>query len=121
MQAHGEVVFIGEIPKEKHNSVDGKSVKLCGRLDEHNFEECRATLTDPQTCASVTLDTSLVEPFDSHIGALFQVIGELEYSEKYSSVVLRTRVIRSVDGLDLILYRNVIATQREYINSRTET
>ncbi|XP_033758472.1 CST complex subunit TEN1-like [Pecten maximus] len=116
MPAYGEVVFIEEIGKSR--DVEGKSVRLCGRLDYHNFAECRATLTDPQTCTSVALDTSLVEPFDSHLSALFQVIGELEYSEKDGAVVLRTRVIRLVDGMDFILYRNVITTQREYMNSR---
>ncbi|XP_060085646.1 CST complex subunit TEN1-like [Ylistrum balloti] len=120
MLEHGEVVFIDEIKKEDVG-VGEKSVRLCGRLDDHNFEDCRATLSDPQTCSSVILDTSLVEPFDTHLGSIFQVIGELEYSETDCTVVMRTRVIRSVDGIDFILYKNVITAQRKYISSRSDT
>jgi len=99
---------------------DQYRLRLYFRLDRHNCSQSKATLCDPQSSTSLQLDTRLIEPFDARIGSLFQVIGELECGDT-NQVVLKARVIRCVDGMDLIMYRRVVDSQRRYLKSREES
>lgn len=72
----------------------------------------RATLT--HGAASVAVDTSLLGatlPF--RVGALVQVIGELELRQ--GRVVLVARVCRAVDGLNMDLYAKSVMAQRAFL------
>ena len=85
------------------------------RLDQHDFQNCRAVLTDPQTGCSVNINTSLIEPFEE-VGSIFQLIGEMSCSNE--DLTLNARLIRCVDGMDLVLYKKALELQRQYFKDR---
>ncbi|KAK6173815.1 hypothetical protein SNE40_017208 [Patella caerulea] len=114
----GKVLFIEEIHEiisMANSSVDGKSVRVTGRLERHNTESSTAVLVDPRSNKSLLIDTRLIEPFPEKLGSLFQFIGELEGVDRSLDVTLRARVVRCVDGLDLALYNQAIKAQREFL------
>jgi len=108
----GKPTFISEIVED----MNGDSVCITGRLTEHMVDICQGKLSDPQGKADVSVDTSLIEPFDAKIGSLFQMIGELETN--VDKVALKARVVRCVDGMDMALYRKVVQTQRVFFEKR---
>ncbi|KAL4236666.1 Telomeric pathways with STn1 [Mactra antiquata] len=115
----GKPTFIEEI-----NSVTdpatlvGKSVSVVGRLTMHEVGDCLAKLTDPSVKADIFVDTTLVEPFEARIGSMFFFIGELESGRDGIGVVLKARVVRCAEGLDLALYRKAIEAQRFFLDNR---
>lgn len=131
----GVQTFIDEIVEGLaiYADVGGKSVNVTGRLSEHDIDDCIAKLVDPQTKKELTIDTSLIEPFGARLGSLFQMIGELEtigsgdfrtsgsgdFRTKVGNcVVLKARVVRCVDGMDLALYRKALQLQREFLSKK---
>lgn len=117
----GEPLFIEEvIQRLSTENLEGKSVRISGKLEEHNAQDCIARLVDPQSGKHLVINTVLIEPFAAKKGSLFQMIGELEYLNNKSEVILKARVVRCVDGLDMMMYRKALQSQREYFNTRTE-
>ena len=124
----GAPVFIDEIVVGTSACAqEGQSVCVIGRLTDHEVDTCVARLTDPLTKRELTVDTSLIEPFGARLGSLFQMIGELETSNKggnlgttakRGNLVLRTRVVRCVDGLDFTMYKKAISLQRDFLSTR---
>lgn len=117
----GKPKFIEEILEDnKHGDVDGNSVCVIGRLNEHEVDICQAKLSDPQSKKDLYVNTSLIEPFGARFGSLFQMIGELETSiiKGDNDVVLKARVVRCVDGMDMTLYRKAVDCQRMYLQKR---
>lgn len=116
----GRPVFIEEIvsPDVDARAMHEMSVCLTGRLVHHDVDGCMAKLTDPQSKMDVYVDTSLIEPFGAKFGSLFQMIGELDYRSGQYGTVLKARVVRCVDGMDLVLYRKAIQCQRMYLDTR---
>ncbi|KAK7105705.1 CST complex subunit TEN1-like [Littorina saxatilis] len=99
------------------------SISVLGRLDQHDTGHCRARLVEPKSQASLTVDTTLVEPFDARIGSLFHFIGEMKPGDmdKESAMVLAARIVRSCDGLDLTMYEKALKAQRDYLKSREDS
>lgn len=87
------------------------------RLIHHNCKTGQATLCDPQTNSSVFIDTTLTEPLESVVGSLFQVIGEVEQLENCGAII-KAKIMRCVDGLDLLLYSRALEIQQQYMQSR---
>lgn len=117
----GKPTFIDEIIEDtKQMDMGGNSVCVTGRLTEHDVDSCQAQLTDPQTKKDLYVDTAFIEPFEARFGSLFQMIGELENkSDKGNNiVVLKARVVRCVDGMDIALYRKAVEYQRTYLQKR---
>lgn len=114
----GKPTFIDEISNcVNKKTLLGHSVNVIGRLTVHEVSNCLAKLADPQSKSELCVDTSLIEPFDARFGSLFNMIGELEDGNQ-NEIVLRARVVRCVDGLDLSLYRKAIESQRRYLENR---
>ncbi|XP_022320229.2 CST complex subunit TEN1-like [Crassostrea virginica] len=97
-------------------SLDKQSVRITGRLTQHDCINRRAFLSDPSTRVSVCVDTTLTEPLGGVVGSQFQVIGRLEQEDR--SPVIRTRIMRCVDGLDLLMYDRVLKAQQQHLRSR---
>ncbi|KAL3856576.1 hypothetical protein ACJMK2_011311 [Sinanodonta woodiana] len=124
MPSSGEPVLIGEILQklaDKTAELDGKSVKITGRLEDHDVQNCTTRITDPQTASSITVDTRLIEPFTVKSGSLVQVIGELDCLVDNHPVVLKAVIIRCVDGLDITMYKKALESQRQYFSNRDKT
>lgn len=119
--ASGEPLFIEEvIQKLSSENLEGKSVRITGKLDEHDAEACMGRLVDPQSGKNLVVNTMLIEPFSAKKGSLLQIIGELDCLNSRNEVVLKARVVRCVDGLDMTMYRKALQAQRDYFNSRKE-
>lgn len=88
---------------------------------QHDCINRQATLCDPQTSASVCVDTSLAEPLEGSVGSLFQVIGEVEREDGGDTTIVRARVMRCVDGMDLLMYNRALRNQQKYFQSRNVT
>lgn len=88
---------------------------------QHDCINRQATLCDPQTSASVCVDTSLAEPLEGSVGSLFQVIGEVEREDGGDTPIVRARIMRCVDGMDLLMYNRALRNQQKYFQSRNVT
>ena len=114
----GTPTFIEEITENKEK-LNSSSVCIIGKLVDHNVGMCQGTLIDPSNKQEVRIDTSLIEPFDAKFGSLFHMIGELNSSgSSGDDIVLKTRVVRCVDGIDLTMYRKAVECQRLYLSKR---
>lgn len=117
----GEALFIDEvIQRLSSENLEGKSVRITGKLEEHDAEACMARLVDPQSGKHLIVKTILIEPFAAKRGSLFQMIGELDCLNNRNEIVLKARVVRCVDGLDMTMYRKALQAQREYLHSRND-
>jgi hypothetical protein len=114
----GKPTFIEEISQyQDKTTLFGHSVNVVGRLTVHDVGTCLAKLADSQSKSDLCIDTSLIEPFEARFGSLFNMIGELEAGNQ-NDIMLKARVVRCVDGLDLSLYRKAIESQRKYLELR---
>nr|AFU81783.1 CST complex subunit TEN1 [Ctenopharyngodon idella] len=111
---------------------DGASVRTCGRsvhllklydmlrLISYVPEESKAVLSGQQSSAQchVSVQTTLVEPFQPVLGAQYFVLGEIEKADGLSGVMLRARALTCVDGVDLTLMQQAILEQRCFFKER---
>ncbi|CAH1796751.1 unnamed protein product [Owenia fusiformis] len=104
-------------------SIERKSVRIYGILQDHDFRACMAILKDPKTEEKLQLDTQSVEPFSARVGTFVQVIGEIETTTDDQRVtnggvaMLRCRVLRSMDGVDIHMYNKALKVQTEFLTS----
>lgn len=80
------------------------------RLQEYTLETAVATITDGD--ASLKVDAQHLK-LNLRPGSLYQFIGEL-HIEPTNEAILKARVGRNVDGLDLNLYHQSIQLLREF-------
>lgn len=115
----GKPTFIDEIMQNSNKQeINGQSVCVTGCLTEHDCVKCMAKIRDHQSKQDLYVDTKLIEPFNARYGSLFQMIGELDVDGKDGDIVLKARVVRCVDGLDLTLYKKAVQCQRMYFEKR---
>ena len=95
-----------------------KTRLLLFRLVSHNYRFCLATVADIRSQHFLDIDTRLVEPFEGSSGSLFQFIGEMDCLAENTDKLLKARVVRCVDGLDVMLYNQALQHQNEYLNNR---
>ncbi|XP_067228762.1 CST complex subunit TEN1 isoform X2 [Chanodichthys erythropterus] len=99
---------------------DGASVRTCGRLISYVPEDSKAVLSGQQssTQCRLSVQTTLVEPFQPILGAQYFVLGEIEKTDGLSGVMLRARALTCVDGVDLTLMQQAIVEQRRFFKER---
>ncbi len=73
---------------------------------EHRHNQC------------LLLDTRFIEPFRARPGSIFQFIGELDSASSDDHPVLRARVVRCVDGMDVAMYNKALDAQRKFFEGR---
>ncbi len=89
------------------------------RLVVHNCETCRAELSETISSQILHVDTRLLEPFDEPTGSLVTFIGEMDCLAEDCDQILKARVVRCMDRVDLNLYYKALQVQRDYLKSRT--
>ena len=115
----GEPLFIEEVlQRTSVENLEGKSVRITGKLEEYDAGASTARLVDPQSGKSLLVNTVLIEPFSAKRGSLFQMIGELDCLNNRNEVMMKARVVRCVDGLDMTMYRKALTAQWEYLSMR---
>ncbi|KAK2990308.1 hypothetical protein RJ640_014760 [Escallonia rubra] len=96
-----------------------KSLRPDRRLQDYNVEAGIATLADGS--ATLKIDTQHLH-LNLRVGSLYQFIGELFFKPN-NEAVLKARVGRNVDGMDLKLYHQSLQLLREFqaeqINGQT--
>ncbi|XP_043097716.1 CST complex subunit TEN1 isoform X2 [Puntigrus tetrazona] len=99
---------------------DGASVRTYGRLISYEPEGSKAVLGGQQSSAQchVSVQTTLVEPFQPTLGAQYFVLGEIEKTDGLSGAILHARALSSVDGIDLTLMQKAIMEQRCFFRER---
>ena len=111
----GKILRLKEICNEGRALV-GQSVRTLGRISTYDVTCSIATLQFDGF--ELKVDTRLVEPQPFRRNSLFQMIGEIDEddlrkSDRSESVVLRVRVCRCVDGLDVKLYYKALDMRRQ--------
>ncbi|XP_033641200.1 CST complex subunit TEN1-like [Asterias rubens] len=102
------------------SQLTGKAVRLIAKLDTYDCVKQRATLCsiDRQHNQRFLLDTRFIEPFHARPGSVFQFIGELDSASSNHQPILRARVVRCVDGMDVAMYNKALDAQRKFFKSR---
>ncbi|KAJ8657681.1 hypothetical protein O0I10_006496 [Lichtheimia ornata] len=88
-----------------------KSVRLKGILK--TFDPGANFATIEYDDYQLEIDTALLDPFSFPIGTMIEFIGELQSNE--AKLILRPRVARSMDTLDLELYEKAAQYKRKYM------
>ncbi|KAI3440477.1 uncharacterized protein J3R85_003552 [Psidium guajava] len=95
---------------------DGASLRVLGKLQEYSVETAVAVIVDGD--ASLKIDTQHLRDLSFRAGSIYQFIGELRIQPD-NEAVLRARVGRNVDGLDLNLYHQSLQLVRQFQVERT--
>ncbi|PIN08408.1 hypothetical protein CDL12_19009 [Handroanthus impetiginosus] len=115
----GALVTLQELNPSSPNFKQGASLRVTGKLQEYTLETAVAVIVDGG--ASLKVDTQLLK-INLRAGSIYQFIGEL-HIEPSNEAILKARVGRNVDGLDINLYHQSLLLlrkfQAEQINSRT--
>ncbi|KAI9289711.1 telomere-capping, CST complex subunit-domain-containing protein [Umbelopsis sp. AD052] len=107
----GELVMLQDLAQDPV-SFQNKSIRATGILTAYNPDSNRAVLEHKGYTLEVATD--LLDPFPYKTKDLLQCIGELELISESHQLLLRARVARKVDGLDLDVYEKTIHMRRKY-------
>ncbi|XP_064651622.1 CST complex subunit TEN1-like [Lineus longissimus] len=89
-------------------------------LMSHDIRTCRVVLQDPfKLSKQLLVDTTFIEPFSAYTGSMFEILGEVERQE--NGTILKARIAKCVDTMDLNLLRESLELQRDYFESRMGT
>ncbi|KAM7488121.1 hypothetical protein LguiB_025605 [Lonicera macranthoides] len=116
----GALVTLQELTSSSPQFRQGASLRVTGKLQDYNVETAIATIVDGS--ASLKIDTQHLS-LNLRVGSFYQFIGELHIQQPNNEGVLKARVGRNVDGIDLNLYNQSLQLLREFqadqINART--
>ncbi|KAL7144415.1 hypothetical protein ABFS83_07G010500 [Erythranthe nasuta] len=115
----GALVTLQELNPSSPIFKQGASFRVTGKLQEYNFEAALAVIVDGNV--SLKIDTQHLN-INLRSGSMYQFIGEL-HIEPNNEAIIKARVGRNVDGLDINLYHQSLQLLRKFeaeqINSRT--
>ncbi|CDS03480.1 hypothetical protein LRAMOSA00882 [Lichtheimia ramosa] len=97
--------------RDDPQSFANKSVRLKGILK--TFDPGTNFATIEYDGYTLEINTELLDPFSFPIGAMVEFIGELESNQ--AKLILRPRIARSLDTLDLELYEKAAQYKRKYM------
>ncbi|CAI9119041.1 OLC1v1020695C2 [Oldenlandia corymbosa var. corymbosa] len=86
------------------------AITVC-RLQEYDLETAIASLVEANS--SLKIDTQHLK-VNLRVGSLYQFIGELLVNSDNNEAILRARVGRNVDGMDLNLYHQSLQLLRDF-------
>uniref|UniRef100_A0A0V0GYK9 Putative CST complex subunit TEN1-like n=1 Tax=Solanum chacoense TaxID=4108 RepID=A0A0V0GYK9_SOLCH len=108
--ASGALVNLEELVPSSQHFKDGISLRVTGKLQDYDVETAVAVIVDRN--ASLKVDTQHLN-INLRIGSIFQFIGEL-LLEPDNEAILKARVGRNMDGMDLNLYRQSLQLLRDF-------
>ncbi|EYU43984.1 hypothetical protein ABFS82_07G010900 [Erythranthe guttata] len=115
----GALVTLQELNPSSPIFKQGASFRVTGKLQEYNLEAAIAVIVDGNV--SLKIDTQHLN-INLRSGSIYQFIGEL-HIEPNNEAIIKARVGRNVDGLDINLYHQSLQLLRKFeaeqINSRT--
>ncbi|KAK3418681.1 hypothetical protein EUGRSUZ_H03266 [Eucalyptus grandis] len=107
----GAPVTLKELRPPSPLFADGASLRVLGKLQEYSVETTIAMIVDGD--ASLKIDTQHLRDLSFRVGSMYQFIGEIQIQPD-NEAVLRARVGRNVDGLDLNLYYQSLQLVRQF-------
>ncbi|KAJ2451833.1 hypothetical protein EV183_003361 [Coemansia sp. RSA 2336] len=125
----GRPAFLEELVQAPSQHV-GKTVRVTGTLHSYNPTTDRAELVDGQYL--LIIDTQLLGIQQYHNGQTYQLIGTIASTSENEvaqpehlfddaqfslEIVLRARVLKLADGLDMAVYRKSVDALRQLIQS----
>ncbi|KAJ0482484.1 hypothetical protein HanIR_Chr13g0654431 [Helianthus annuus] len=106
----GSLVILQELNSSSPHFKDGASLRVTGKLQEYNVETAIAVIADGG--ATLAVDTQHLR-LNLRVGSLYQFIGELSI-QPHNEGILKARVGRNVDGMDLNLYQQSLKLLRHF-------
>ncbi|XP_051125861.1 CST complex subunit TEN1 [Andrographis paniculata] len=106
----GELVTLQELNPSSPLFKQGASFRVTGKLQEYDLETAVVAILDGD--ASLKVDTKHIQ-LNFRKGSMYQFIGEL-HVEPNNEAILKARVGRNVDGLDMNLYRQSLKLLRDF-------
>ncbi|KAJ3150402.1 hypothetical protein HDU89_003183 [Geranomyces variabilis] len=122
LERAGTILHISEIQRPSRQFGNQVSVRVLGRLVD--FDPIHNLALIEHRGASLAIDAALLGPFHHRIKALLQFIGEVERNWTPPETlpfqlgpgahhpILRARIARNVDGLDVPLYEQALEIRR---------
>ncbi|GAB2215356.1 hypothetical protein Drorol1_Dr00019739 [Drosera rotundifolia] len=111
----GALVVLEELNPLSPHYTNGASLRVTGKLTEYAVETAEAVIADGS--ATLRIDAKHLK-LNFRLGSLYQFIGELDI-QLDNQVILKARVGRNVDGMDLDLYRQSLQLLREFQSKQT--
>ncbi|MFS7926841.1 hypothetical protein Hanom_Chr04g00301861 [Helianthus anomalus] len=106
----GSLVILQELNSSSPHFKEGASLRVTGKLQEYNVETAIAIIADGG--ATLAVDTQHLR-LNLRVGSLYQFIGELSIQPDNEGI-LKARVGRNVDGMDLNLYQQSLKLLRHF-------
>ncbi|PWA86932.1 hypothetical protein CTI12_AA135750 [Artemisia annua] len=111
----GAIVMLQELNSFSPQFKDGASLRVTGKLEVYNVETAIAVIADGG--ATLAVDTQHLR-INLRVGSLYQFIGELSIQPNNEGI-LKARVGRNVDGMDLNLYEQSLKLVRQFQSDQT--
>nr|XP_043630652.1 CST complex subunit TEN1 [Erigeron canadensis] len=111
----GALVILQEFNSSSPHFKQGASLRVTGKLQKYSVETAIAIIADGS--ATLAVDTQHLR-LDLHVGSLYQFIGEL-WIQPSNEGILKARVGRNVDGMDLNLYHESLKLLRQFQSDQT--
>ncbi|KAL3648652.1 hypothetical protein CASFOL_005055 [Castilleja foliolosa] len=106
----GALVTLQELNPSSPNFKHGASFRVTGMLQDYNLETAIALIVDAG--ANLKVDTQHLK-LNLRPGSIYQFIGEL-HIEPTNEAILKARIGRNVDGLDINLYHETLKLLKEF-------
>ncbi|KAI8335946.1 telomere-capping, CST complex subunit-domain-containing protein [Chlamydoabsidia padenii] len=90
------------------------SIRVTGMLRYYDPIQNSATMEYKQ--ASLRLNTELVD-VHAPIDAMIQCIGEVDYDEGLDQLVLKPRILRKVETMDMEIYEKSVSLLNQYLQT----
>ncbi|KAH7844097.1 hypothetical protein Vadar_024240 [Vaccinium darrowii] len=110
----GALATLQELNSTSPHFKQGASLRVTGRLQEFSVETAVALIVDGN--ATLKVDTQHLN-LNLRLGSIYQFIGEL-LIQPNNEAILKARVGRNVDGIDLNLYYQSLKLLREFISDQ---
>ncbi|PKU73327.1 CST complex subunit TEN1 [Dendrobium catenatum] len=107
----GLLVALQELQPSSPFFKEGQSIRVTGKLQSYSVESAIAIIVDGG--ATLLIDTQHLRDINFRINSIYQFIGELLIPHD-GQVVLKARIGRNVDGIDLNLYHQSIRLRRKF-------
>ncbi|XP_044476694.1 CST complex subunit TEN1 [Mangifera indica] len=107
----GALVTLLELNPSSQFFEEGASLRVTGKLQEYSVETAIAIIADGS--AVLKIDSQHLRDLSFRVGSIYQFIGEL-HIQPDNEAILRARVGRNVDGLDLNLYNQSLQLLRQF-------
>ncbi|XP_021770808.1 CST complex subunit TEN1-like [Chenopodium quinoa] len=111
----GALVVLEELNSSSPQFQNGASIRVTGKLLDYTVETAVAVIVDGN--ATLKIDTKHLK-INYRVGSIYQFIGEL-FFESENQPILKARVGRNVDGMDLNLYRQSLRLLKEFQAEQT--